>query len=698
LVSFHVPAAIKRFADKSADPVTFAPNAFLHIGEDESIQIILSKVEMGQGVWTTLPMLIAEELDCDWTKIKVQHSPVGKAYAHTAFGTQGTVGSSSTWSEFDRYRMGGATARVMLVEAAAKRMTVNTAECATENGFVIAAGKRLSYGAVAADASKLNTPAEVKLRDAKDWKYIGKSIPRLDIPEKINGQAKFGLDIQLDGLLTALVAHPPVFGGKVKSFDATKASAIKGVQDVVQIPTGVAVIADNFWAAKTGRDALTIDWEPGEGENVDSLKLLEEYRKLSKAKGLIAQEKGDVNTALQKAERTIEVEYTVPYLAHAAMEPLNCTVRLGTDKCEIWTGTQLPMMDQVGAAAILGLKPEQVIINMPFLGGGFGRRGVFDAQWVKEAVTIAKQSKQPVKLVWTREDDMKGGYYRPAYLHRIRVGVSNGLPTAWEHRVVGQSTFGSHPAADAFIHNGIDDSSVEGVKGSPYLETIADHSVELHPTKVAVPVLPWRSVGFSHTCFVMESLIDELAYTMGKDTVAYRRILLKNNPRRLAVLNLAAEKAEWSTPLIQKQFRGIATHENNGTCVAHVIELSVDEHQQIHVHRIVCAVDCGIAVNPDGVRAQMESGIVFGLTAALYGEITLEKGSVTQSNFHNYKMLRLNETPVIEVHIVQGTEKLGGTGEPGVPAVAPALTNALFAATGKRIRRLPVHAEDLKRS
>jgi isoquinoline 1-oxidoreductase beta subunit len=693
LISITLPGCDKR-SGNALTATTFAPNAFLRIGTDDSIRIILSKVEMGQGIWTTLPMLIAEELDCDWTRIKVEHSPALKEYTHTSMPLQATVGSSSTTSEFDRYRQAGATARAMLVEAAAKILEVSPTSCHTENGYVITGDKRISYGEVATDASKLPIPT-AKLKEPKDWKYIGKSQKRLDSPDKVNGKAMFGMDIQFPGLLTALVAHAPVFGGKVKSFNDIQSKAITGVRDIVQIPSGVAVIADTYWAAKLGRDALQIEWDLGVNQSMNSKQQVEEYRTLSKTTGKSAQQKGDVVTALKKAVKTIDAEFVLPYLAHATMEPLNCTVKISSDKCEIWTGTQLPSLDQAAVAKILNLKPEQVEINTPFLGGGFGRRGNFDSDWIVEAVHIAKLSGKFIKLVWSREDDMQGGYYRPLYLHHAHIGIdAHGFAMVWQHRVVGQSVFSS-PAFGG--DQELDGSSVEGVKGSPYLESIPDHSVELHTTKNGVPVTPWRSVGKSHTCFVMESLIDEIAVIAGIDPVDYRRTLLKNHPRHLAALNLVAEKAGWSTPLPKERFRGVALSEGNGSYVAQIAEVSID-NQKLRVHRVVCAIDCGLAVNPDGVVAQMESSIVFGLTAALYGEITLENGQVKQNNFHNYKMLRMSEMPLLEVHIVPSSDQMGGAGEPAVPAIAPAIANALFAATGKRIRNLPIRSEDLIKS
>lgn len=694
LISFFVPAGTRRFISGRETPEPlFAPNAYLNIGSDNTVKIILAHVEMGQGVWTTLSMLIAEELDCDWSKIKVEHAPPGEPYIHTVYGLQITGGSSTTWSEFDRYRNAGATARTLLVEAAAKKFNVSPSECRTENGFVIAGNKRASYGELADAAAKLSPPASVKLKDKKDWQYIGKSKKRLDTKAKISGEAMFGMDVHFPEMLIAVVVHAPVFGATVRSFDASAAKGVKGVQDVVQVPTGVAAIADNFWAAKQGCDKLKVDWDPGAGENIDSITQFEEYRKLATTKGATAAQVGNTDDALSKANKKIEAEYIFPYLAHAPMEPLNCTVKISGDTCEIWTGTQMPMLDQATAAKILGFKPEKVKVNTMFLGGAFGRRATPTSDFVAEAVHIAKASGKFIKLIWTREDDIRGGYYRPAFLHRVNVGLdANGLPAAWQHRIVGQSIMVGTPF-EASIKNGIDPTSVEGVSDSPYMESIPNHNIELHSPKLPVTVLWWRSVGHTHTAFVMETMIDELAFAAGKDPVAYRRSILKSK-RHLAALDLVAEKSRWDKPLPAGRFRGVAVHESFGSFIAQVAEISIEEGH-LRVHKVTCAIDCGLAVNPDGVKAQMESGIIFGLTAVLYGEITLEKGRVKQRNFHDYKMVHMNETPLIEVHIVNSNEKMGGAGEPGVPPLAPAIANAIFVATGKRVRRLPLQSSDL---
>ncbi|ALN78944.1 xanthine dehydrogenase family protein molybdopterin-binding subunit [Lysobacter antibioticus] len=700
VVGFVVPGA-KRFAH--ADPAAaaavssgFVPNAFLRVGDDDTVTVLISHSEMGQGVWTGLAMLIAEELDADWSKIKVEHAPAAPAYAHTAFGMQMTGGSTSTWSEFDRYRQAGATARALLVAAAAQRFGVPVDQVRTENGAAIAGDKRARYGELAADAAKLPAPtAPQTLKDAKDWKIIGKPTKRLDSPEKITGKAKFGMDVQFDGLLTAVVARAPVFGGTVKSFDAAPAKAVPGVRDVLQVPSGVAVIADHYWAAKQGRDALVIDWDLGPNAGLDTTKLREDFRKLAATDGAVAAQAGDVKGGLAKAAKTIEAEYNVPYLAHAPMEPLNCTVKIEADSCEIWTGTQFQTVDQQVAAKITGLKPDQVQIHTMFLGGGFGRRATPTADFVTEAVHVAKAAGKPVKTVWSREDDVRGGYYRPMYLQHARIGIdAQGIPVAWQHVLVGQSIIAGTPFAGAMIKNGIDATSVEGVADSPYLKEIADYRVDLHSPSTGIPVLWWRSVGHSYNAFVMESLIDELAHAAGKDPVEYRRTLLKEHPRHLAALDLVADKAGWGTALPAGRARGVAVHESFGSYIAQVAEVSVEPKpgggRGIRVHRFVCAIDCGLAVNPDGVRAQMESGINFGLGAALYSQLTFKDGRVQESNYHDYRVLRLDEAPQIEVHIVPSTEKMGGAGEPGTAPVAAAVANAVFALNQQRLRELPL--------
>ncbi|CAI9003457.1 isoquinoline 1-oxidoreductase subunit beta [Pseudomonas sp. IT-P171] len=694
VVAFVIPGAHRFAMGAENQGNVFAPNAFLRIGNDNSVTVLLGHSEMGQGIWTGLTMLIAEELDADWSKIRVEHSPASAAdYGLAGFGgMQITGGSTSTWMEFDRYRQAGAAARLMLVEAAAKRFNVAPSSIRTESGVVIAGDQRATYGELADDAGQLPVPApaSITFKEAKDWKVIGKPTKRLDTPEKITGRAKFGMDVQFDGLMTAMVARPPVLGGHVKSFEGAEALAIPGVHKVVQVPSGVAVIADHYWAAKLGRDALKVDWDLGPNAGLDSQNLLESFRKLAATPGAPASKAGDAEGALSKAAKAIDVEYSVPYLAHAPMEPLNCTVKITQDKCEIWTGTQFQTLDQMIAGKITGLKPEQVEIHTEFLGGGFGRRANPTSDFVAEAVEVAKAAGGPVKTVWSREDDIRGGYYRSAFLHQARIGLdAGGMPMAWKHVMVGQSIMAGTMLEATMVKDGIDKTSVEGVADSPYLAGLANHQVDLHSPKTGITVLWLRSVGHTHTGFVMESLIDELAEAAGKDPVEYRRTLLKAHPRHLGVLNLAVEKANWTAPLPDGHALGVAVHESFGSYVAQVAEVSQD-NLAIRVHRVVCAVDCGIAVNPLSIAAQMESAITFGLGFTLHSKLTFKNGEVQQSNYHDYQVLRLNEMPVVEVHIVPSTDKPGGIGEAGVPPTAPAVANAVFALTGQRLRELPL--------
>ncbi|MBE7179548.1 MAG: xanthine dehydrogenase family protein molybdopterin-binding subunit, partial [Mucilaginibacter polytrichastri] len=506
---------------------------------------------------------------------------------------------------------------------------------------------------------------------AKDWKYIGKGAKRLDAAAKTNGTAKFGIDMQFSGMKTAVVAHAPVFGGKVKSFSSAEALKVPGVRKVVQIPTGVAVIADHFWAARQGRNALKIVWDDGIGANLNTGTQVAKYKKLAATNGVEVSKKGNVATAFSQSVETVEGEFVFPYLAHAPMEPLNCTVRINGDTCDIWTGTQLPGVDQASAAKILGMKPESINIITPFLGGGFGRRATPTSDFVSEAVHIAKASGEFIKMLWTREDDMKGGYYRPLFIHNVKAGIGkDGYPNAWQHNIAGQSIIAGTPFENPKAK--FDDSSVEGVKNSPYLETIDNHFIGLHSPKEVIPVLWYRSVGNTHTAYAMEVMIDQLAHAAKKDPVEYRRALLKNAPRHLAALNLVAEKSGWNKKLPEGHYRGVAVHESFSSYVAQVVEISM-ENEKPKIHKVTCAIDCGLAVNPDGVVAQMEGGIVFGITMALYGELTLKNGQLQQNNFYDYKIARMHEAPAIEVHIVQGGEKMGGVGEPGVPPTAPAL-------------------------
>lgn len=688
LLSFFVPG---RAQPRTLLPSGFSPNALLRIDPDNTIRIILNKVEMGQGIWTTLAMLIAEELDCDWARIRVEHRVIDGPHLDESMWILSTGGSDTTRSEFDRYRTTGAVARTMLVQAAARRLGVPQAQCTTAGGYVQAGKARLSYGALAAEAALLPIP-QVMLRDRSEWKLIGQARPirKLDIPDKVNGKAKYGIDMHFPGLLTAVLERCPVFGGKVKSFDASAALRVAGVRKVVKIPQGIAVVAEHSWAAMQGRKALKVEWDANGQQNPDSKLLLSRYRETARQPGRNVQVKGDAESALKHASAIYEQEFHFPFLAHAPMETLNCTVKLSADQCEIWTATQSPSLHRQEISRFLGFRDDQVTLHTPAMGGSFGRRGSFGNDWVMEAVQIARASGEAVKLIWTREDDIRGGYYRPVYLHRVIAGTdAAGMPIVWHHDVVGQSLFVNTVLQKDIAPNDLDYSTVDGVNGSPYITRCPDHAVVLHTTSHNIPVLPWRSVGNTHTAFVMETIIDELAFRAGADPVAFRQKLLAGHPRHIAALSVVAEKSGWAGPVATGHFRGVAVHEAMGSVVAQVVEISYQD-QNLKVHRVVCAIACGLAVNPDGVMAQMESGIIYGLTAALYGEITIENGAVRQGNFDDYRMLRIGEAPAIEVHIVEDEGKMGGAGEPGVAPIAPALANAFFAATGKRVRNLPL--------
>jgi len=661
VIAFYVPrkGIAAAAAPQKAPP---APNAFIRITPDESVTILLAHSEMGQGIWTGLAMLVAEELACDWSRIRVEHAPAAPAYAHTAFGMQMTGGSTTTWSEFDRYRTVGAMARDMLVSAAAQRWKIDPKRLRAENGYVYKGREKLSYGELAEAAQKLSPPAAVKLKEPRDWRLIGKPMRRLDSREKITGKAEFGIDVKLPDLRTALVARPPVFGGKVRSFDAAKAKRMPGVEQVVEVPTGVAVVARDFWSAKTARDAVSIEWDLGPGAKIDSGALEASYRELARTPGKVAVEKGDADAALSAAGKQLEAEYFVPYLAHATMEPLNCSVRIDGDRCEIWTGTQFQTNDQASAAKIAGVPPGNVSIHTTFLGGGFGRRATPTSDFVSEAVHVAKAAGVPVKVVWTREDDIRGGYYRPMFLHRIEAGVdAKGQPVAWKHTIVGQSILTGTPFEAVMVKDGIDETSIEGVKDSPYLEAVPASRVMLHSPRNEVPVLWWRSVGNTHTAFAMEGMIDELAHAAGRDPLEYRAALLREKPRHLRALQIAAEKAGWGSLPPAGRARGLAVHESFGSIIAEVAEVSVDR-SRIRVHKVTCAVDCGQAVNPLAIEAQVQGSVAFGLGPVLHSAVTLKEGRVQESNFHDYEVLRLHEMPHVDVHVVPSQARMGGIG------------------------------------
>jgi isoquinoline 1-oxidoreductase beta subunit len=678
----------------------FEPNAFVRIGTDNTVTVIVKHLEMGQGTFTGLPTLVAEELDADWSQIRAEGAPADASRYNNLFmgPMQGTGGSTAMANSYEQMRKAGAAARAMLVAAAAERWKVAPDSVTVARGAALhlPSGRRASFGSLAAAAAKQPVPQEVKLKDPRDFVLIGKRAPRTDARAKSNGTALYTQDMKLPGMLTALVAHPPRFGGKPKSFDASKAKAVNGVVDVVAIPGGVAVLAGDFWSAKKGRDALAVDWDESESFKLGSGEIMAEYRRLAATPGLAAKKEGDVTAALASAAKTFEAVYEFPYLAHATMEPMNCVVKLSADACELWYGAQFQSIDQPAIAQALGMKPEQVKLNMLFAGGSFGRRANPQSDYVLEAVQIAKAiaGRAPIKLVWTREDDMRAGYYRPMYCHALKAGLdAQGNIVAWQHRIVGQSILAGTAFEGMMVKDGIDATSVEGAANLPY--AIPNLGVELHSPKMGVPVQWWRSVGSTHTAFSTETFIDELAAAAGKDPFQLRRALLAKSPRHKAVLETAATEADWTVPLVSarvgdRRGRGIAVHESFNTVVAQVAEVTVRRDGSWRVDRVMCAVDCGVAVNPDVIRAQMESGIAYGLTAAMYGAITLKDGAVEQSNFHDYMPLRLTEMPRIGVYIARSEEKPTGVGEPATPVIAPAVANALAAATGKRIRSLPI--------
>ena len=674
--------------------VSFTPNAFLRIGSDNSVTVIAKHVELGQGAYTGIATIVAEELDADWKLVRVESAPAdAKRYANLAFGTlQGTGGSSAMANSWNQLREAGGKARAVLLAAAAKEWKVPTSELTVEQGTVYHAGKqrRAAFGALVATAATLPIPETVQLKDPKDFKLIGHHAPRVDAAAKSDGTAQFTIDVVLPGMLVALLKRPPLFGATVKSFDAAPAGAVPGVVKVVQVPGGVAVVAKGFWAAKQGRDALKIEWDDSKAEKRSSAAILDEYRKLADQPGLPARKDGDAAQAIQNASRKVSATYEFPYLAHAPMEPLDAVVKLSANACEIWAGDQFQTVDQANAARTAGLDPSQVSIHTLYAGGSFGRRANPGSDYIVEAVSIAKAygaDGTPVKLQWTREDDLHGGLYRPMYVHKLQAGLNDqGALIGWHHVIVGQSIVADTPFS-GLIKDGIDGTSVEGAANLPY--AIPNVAVDLSTTKTGVPVLWWRVVGSSHTAFAVEAFIDEVAHAAGQDGFTFRRKLLDQHPRMKAVLELAADKAGWGTPLPPGKGRGIAVAEAFKTFVAQVAEVSVDKDGQVKVDRVVCAVDCGTPINPDIIAAQMEGGIGFGLGAVLYGAITLKDGRIEQDNFNAYRVLRMSEMPKVEVHIVPSAEPPTGVGEPGVAPVGPAVANAIFAATGKRSYVLP---------
>jgi len=670
-----------------------ATGPFIRIGTDNTVTVIVKHLDKGQGVTTGLPTIVAEELDAAWSQMQAEFAPADASlYNNLAFGPmQGTGGSTSIANSWMQLRKAAAGAKAMLVGAAAAEWQVPAGEITVSKGVVshAASGRSATFGELALAAADITPPADPPLKDPADFTLIGTKVPRLDSAAKTDGSLEFTMDLTRPGMLVALVAHAPRFGAKVKSFDATAAKAVAGVTDVVEIPRGVAVVADSYWSAQKGREALTVEWDESAAEKRGSEELFAEYEAKAKEDGLAARDDGDAPGALGAAENVVRREYRLPFLAHATMEPMDCVVELADGGCRIWTGSQIQTIDQNIAARILGLQPEQVEINTLFAGGSFGRRAVPDSDYVADAVAVAKaiEGRAPVKLIWTREDDMRAGRYRPMSYHVLEGALDgDGKPAAWRHQAVIQS-FMKGTAFAGMMQDGIDPSAVEGSRDLPY--AIPNLRVDWHPFDNGVPTLWWRSVGHTQNGFVTEVFIDELATAAGRDPVELRRELLAGHPRHLAVLELAAEKAGWGEDLGANRGRGVAVHKSFGTYVAEVADVTIADDGSFSVDRVVCAVDCGIAINPDVIRAQMEGGIAYALSAALREEITLEDGRVQQDNFDNYRPLRIDEMPTVEVHIVASGEAPTGVGEPGVPPLAPAVANAVFAATGERTYRLP---------
>ncbi|MCP2085888.1 UNVERIFIED_ORG: isoquinoline 1-oxidoreductase beta subunit [Paraburkholderia sediminicola] len=703
-IGFEWAGTGRRALAATMPDATFAPNAFLRVAPDNSLTVIAKHVEMGQGAYTGIATIVAEELDANWQDVRVESAPAdAKRYANLAFGTiQGTGGSSAMANSWMQLREAGAKARAMLVSAAAAQWQVPASELTTLDGSVhhAATNRTATYGSLASAAARLPVPDTITLKSPKDFRLIGHQLPRVDVPPKTNGTAQFTLDVTFPGMLVALLQRPPLFGATVKSFDASAAKAVPGVVSVVQVPGGVAVVAKGFWAAKQGRDALKVEWDDSKAEKRSSDAIMAEYRQLAEQPGMSARKDGDATKALAGAVKKISASYAFPYLAHAPMEPLDAVVKLTADSCEIWAGDQFQTVDQANAAHTAGLDPQQVKIYTLYAGGSFGRRANTQSDYIVEAVSIAKAlgaNGTPVKLQWTREDDIHGGLYRPMYFHKLDAGLSaDGKLVGWRHCIVGQSILAGTPFASVMVKNGIDGTSVEGAANVAY--AIPNVSVELTTTQTGVPVLWWRVVGSSHTAFAVEAFIDEAAHAARKDPFVFRRDLLAHEPRMRGVLELAAQKAGWdpAKPLPKGRGRGIAVAEAFKTFVAQVAEVSVDKDGNVKVERVVCAVDCGTPINPDVIAAQMEGGIGFGLGAALHSAITLKDGKVEQNNFDGYQVLRFAEMPKVEVHIVQSGEAPTGVGEPGVAPVGPAVANAIFAATGRRIHSLPFPAASEK--
>jgi len=680
LLGFYVPENGRLAAQgpPRGGPAPLVPNAFVHIGADDVVTLTIHKPENGQGTETSIAMLLAEELECDWNKVRTVFAPINPAFYGGAL--QGTFGSQAVRTSWTPMLRTGAAAREMLLQAAAQRWGVEKTQCRAENNTIVnqVTSARLTFGSLAEAAAKLPVPTDITLKDPGQFRIVGKPMKRRDTPVKTNGQAMYALDVKLPGMVHAVVLRSPVVGGKVANFDASKAKAVPGVKDVVQIPEGLAVLAENTWAAMEGRKALQVQWDEGANASLSSAGIRQLFVDLATKKGAVARNVGQGEAALASAARKVDAVYEAPYLAHAPMEPHTCVAHVRQDGCEVWSGTQIPGATHSAAVQASGFTADKVKVNTLYMGGSFGSRG--GAQVVSEAVRISRAAGVPVKVTWTRDDELQHSKYRPASYARLTAGLdAEGLPVAWTGRVV--------CSAWSPLNNGIDREATAGL--SDILYDIPNNYFEYHEPGLTVPTNFWRSVGHSQNTFFAESFTDELAIASKRDPVEFRRRLLGKQPRLLGVLDLAAEKAGWGKTLPAGRFRGVAVVNCFGSFNAQIAEISMDGGK-VRVHRVVTAVDCGRVVNPSGVVQQMESAIVYGLSAALRGAITLERGRVQQTNFHQYEPLRINEMPVVEVHIVSSTNASGGIGEVGTPAIAPAVTNAIFAATGKRIRRLPI--------
>jgi isoquinoline 1-oxidoreductase beta subunit len=680
----------------AAESDSFAPNAFIRIARDGSVTLVMPYVEMGQGTYTSIPMLVAEELEVALNQVRLEHAPPDeRRYGNPVFGgLQATGGSTSIRAAWEPLRRAGATAQAMLIAAAAKRWHVAPASCHAKLGKIIhtSSGRSLTYGALVRDAAQMPVPEHVSLKRPEEFRLIGTPAKRLDAPSKVNGLAVYGIDAMPSGVKIATLAQCPVFGGRLKSVDDSAAKAVKGVRQVIQLDDAVAVVADHMGAAKKGLAALKIEWDAGPNATLSTEDVARALESGTRNAGPVAQNVGDVSSAMTRAARRVDATYHLPFLAHAAMEPMNCTAHVRRDGCEVWVGTQVCARAQATAAKTTGLPLDKVVVHNHLLGGGFGRR--LEVDGVTRAVQIAMHVDGPVKVIWTREEDIQHDMYRPYWFDRFSAGLdATGGLLAWQHRFAGSSIIARWLPPG--FRDGLDADSTDGAIDLAYdIPNLRVEYVRIEPP--GIPTAFWRSVGPSHTVFAVESFMDELAVAAGRDPVAYRRSLLDKAPRARAVLDLAAEKAHWGQPLPQRSGRGVSLQFVFGTYMAQVAEVEVAKDGQVRIRRVVCAVDCGSAVNPDTIRAQIEGAAIFGISAVLYGNVTVKAGRVVQSNFHDSRVVRMNETPAIETHIVSNSEKPGGIGEPGTCCVMPAIANAIFAATGTRLRRLPIDAEQLK--